>query len=81
MTTGKRLALQEPQHDEDAHSWFNKKVEVCSTANGWDEAKKLLHLPTLLSLLLGGIRFLGKCKHGHVQPPEGGIPFPPELKH
>ena len=40
-------ALTEPLHDEDACSLF-KRFEVCSAANGWDEAKKRLHLPTLL---------------------------------
>ena len=47
MATGVGLALPEPLHDEDSRSWF-KRFEVCATANGWDEAKKLLRLPTLL---------------------------------
>ena len=47
MATGGGLALPEPLNDEDARSWF-KRFEVCSAANGWDAAKKLLRLPTLL---------------------------------
>ena len=47
MATGGGLALPEPLHDEDARAWF-KRFEVCSAANGWDAAKKLLRLPTLL---------------------------------
>ena len=47
MATGGRLALHEPLHDEDARLWF-KRFEVCAAANGWDAAKNLLRLPTLL---------------------------------
>jgi len=47
MATGGGLALPEPLHDEDSRSWF-KRFEVCAAANGWDAAKKLLRLPTLL---------------------------------
>ena len=47
MATGVGFALPEPLHDEDSRSWF-KRFEVCAAANGWDEAKKLLRLPTLL---------------------------------
>ena len=48
MATGGGLALPEHLQDEDACSWF-KQFEVCAAANGWDNAKKLLRLPTLLS--------------------------------
>jgi len=47
MATGVGLALPEPLHDEDARSWF-KRYEVCVAANGWNDQKKLLRLPTLL---------------------------------
>ena len=47
MATGGGLALPEPLQDEDSRSWF-KHFEVCAAANGWDGAKKLLRLPTLL---------------------------------
>ena len=47
MATGGGLALPENLQDEDSRSWF-KRFEVCAAANGWDEAKKLLRLPTLL---------------------------------
>ena len=47
MATGGGLALPEHLQDEDARSWF-KRFEVCAAANGWDNAKKLLRLPTLL---------------------------------
>ena len=47
MATGVGLALPEPLHDEDAKSWF-KRLEVCVAANGWNDNKKLLRLPTLL---------------------------------
>ena len=47
MATGVGLALPEPLHDEDAKSWF-KRYEVCAAANGWNDQKKLLRLPTLL---------------------------------
>ena len=47
MATGGGLALPEPLQDEDSRSWF-KRFEVCAAANGWDDAKKLLRLPTLL---------------------------------
>ena len=43
MVTGGGLTL----HDEDSCSWF-KRLEVCVAANGWEVAKKLLHLLTLL---------------------------------
>ncbi len=41
------LALSEPLQDGDARSWF-KRFEVCAAANEWNDAKKLLRLPTLL---------------------------------
>jgi len=47
MATGGGLALPEPLHDDNARSWF-KRFEVCAAANGWDAAKQLLRLPTLL---------------------------------
>ena len=47
MATGGGLALPEPLQDEDSRSWF-KRFEVCAAANSWDDAKKLLRLPTLL---------------------------------
>ena len=47
MATGGGLALPEPLQDEDSRSWF-KRFEVCAAANGWDDTKKLLCLPTLL---------------------------------
>lgn len=46
-STGGRIALPEPLQDDDAKSWF-KRFEVCCAANGWNEAKQLLRLPTLL---------------------------------
>ena len=47
MATGGGLALPEHLQDEDARSWF-KRFEVCAATNGWDNARKLLRLPTLL---------------------------------
>ena len=47
MATGVGLTLPEPLHDEDAKSWF-KRYKVCVAANGWNDQKKLLRLPTLL---------------------------------
>ena len=47
MATGGRLALPEPLVDDVARSWF-KRYEVCASANGWNNQKKLLRLPTLL---------------------------------
>ena len=47
MATGGGLALPEPLQDKDLRSWF-KHFEVCTVANGWDDAKRLLRLPTLL---------------------------------
>ena len=47
MATGGGLALPEPLIDEEARSWF-KRYEVCASANGWNDQKKLLRLPTLL---------------------------------
>ena len=44
---GLGIALPEPLHGEDAKSWF-KRFEVCAAANEWDDAKKLLRVPTLL---------------------------------
>ena len=41
MATGGGLALPEPL------TWF-KRYEVCASANGWNDQKKLLCLPTLL---------------------------------
>jgi len=52
MATGGGIALPEPLHNEDSRSWF-KRFEVCTAANGWDAAKKLLCLPTLLKGVLG----------------------------
>ena len=45
MATGGRLALPKPLQHEGLRFWF-KCFEVCA-ANGWDNAKKLLCLPTL----------------------------------
>ena len=47
MASNVGLALPEPLLDNDAKSWF-KRFEVCSAANEWNAAKKLLRLPTLL---------------------------------
>ena len=47
MRTGGGLALPEPLGDEEGRSWF-KRYEVCTSANGWNDQKKLLRLPTLL---------------------------------
>ena len=47
MATGGGLALPEALVDEEGRSWF-KRYEVCASANGWNDAKKLLCLPTLL---------------------------------
>ena len=47
MATGGGLALPEPLVDDEARSWF-KRYEVCASANGWNDQKKLLRLPTLL---------------------------------
>ena len=44
---GQGITLPEPLQDADAKSWF-RRFEVISAANGWDEAKQLLRLPTLL---------------------------------
>jgi len=44
---GQGIALPEPLQDADAKSWF-RCFEICSTANGWEEAKQLLCLPMLL---------------------------------
>ena len=44
---GLGIALPEPFHGEDAKSWF-KRFEVCSAANEWNDAKKLLSTATLL---------------------------------
>ena len=44
---GLGIALPEPLHGEDAKSWF-KRFEVCAVANEWNDAKKLLRVPTLL---------------------------------
>ena len=46
-TGGQGIALLEPLQDTDARSWF-RRFKVCSAANGWDEGKQLLRLPTLL---------------------------------
>ena len=46
MATGENLVLPEPLEGEDAKSWFKHYV-VCGTANGWNDQKKLLHLPIL----------------------------------
>jgi len=47
MATGGGLALPEPLESKDAKSWF-KCYKVCVMANGWNNQKKLLRLPTLL---------------------------------
>jgi len=47
MATGGGLTLPEPLQNEDTTSWF-KWFKVCSVANGWDDDKKRLRLPTLL---------------------------------
>ena len=47
MVTGSGLALPKPLQKEDSCSWF-KRYEFCATANGWDTAKKLQLLLTLL---------------------------------
>ena len=39
--------LPEPLEDEDAKSWF-RRFNVCTAANEWNAAKKLVRLPTLL---------------------------------
>ena len=44
---GLGIALPEPLHGEDAKLWF-KRFEVCAAANEWNDAKKLLCVPTLL---------------------------------
>jgi len=44
---GQRIALPEPLQYAGTKSWF-RHFEVCSAAIGWDEAKQLLRLPTLL---------------------------------
>ena len=41
-----RVCLPERSDDGDARSWF-KRYELCAAANEWNEAKKLLRLPTL----------------------------------
>ena len=46
-STGGGIVLPEPLQDDNARSWF-KRFEVCCTANGWNEAKRLVSLPTLL---------------------------------
>ena len=46
MATGDRVCLPEHLDDGDARSWF-KRYELCAAANEWNEAKKLLRLPTL----------------------------------
>ena len=46
-STGGGIALPEPLQDDNARSWF-KRFEVCCDANGWNEAKRLVRLPTLL---------------------------------
>ena len=47
MVTGTGITLPVPLQGDDAKSWF-KRFEVCAAANGWDGAKKLLRVPTLL---------------------------------
>ena len=44
---GLGIALPVPFHGEDAKSWF-KRFEVCAATNEWNDAKKLLRVPTLL---------------------------------
>ena len=48
MATGGVLALLEPLIDEEARSWFKRYTKcVLILANGWNDQKKLLRLPTL----------------------------------
>ena len=46
MATEDKLCLPEHLDDGDARSWF-KRYELCAAANEWNEAKRLLRLPTL----------------------------------
>ena len=46
MATGSKLCLPEYLDDGDATSWF-KRYDLCAAANEWNDAKKLLRLPTL----------------------------------
>lgn len=46
MATGDKLCLPEYLDDGDARSWF-KRYELCAAANEWNNARKLLRLPTL----------------------------------
>ena len=46
MAAGDKLCLPECLDDGDAGSWF-KRYELCLVANEWNDAKKLLRLPTL----------------------------------
>ena len=41
------ISLPKPFNSGDANEWF-KRFEICCKANGWDDAKKSLKLPTLL---------------------------------
>ena len=42
------LALPKHLQDKDDSCSWLKQFKVCAAANGWDNAKKLLRLPTLL---------------------------------
>ena len=46
MATGDKLCLPEHLDDGDSKSWF-KRYELCAAANEWNDARKLLRLPTL----------------------------------
>ena len=43
----RHISLPKPFSSGDANEWF-QRFEICSKANGWDNAKKALKLPTLL---------------------------------
>ena len=43
----RHISLPKPFNSGDANEWF-KRFEICCKANGWDDAKKSLKLPTLL---------------------------------
>ena len=46
-STGGGIVLPEHLQDDNARSWF-KRFEACCAANGWNAAKRLASLPTLL---------------------------------
>ena len=47
LATGDKLCLLEHLDNGDGKSWF-KRYELCAAANEWNDARKLLWLPTLL---------------------------------